>query len=89
MGSTVNIQDASYNNRIGDPELSVVWRDPDFDKDAMAFYYLRVLEIPTPRWPTHDARYFGAALDLPEKVERVIQERAYTLPIWYEPDQHN
>ena len=84
VGSTVDVADASYTNTIGAPELAVVWRDPDFDKDELAFYYVRVLEIPTPRWTAYDAKYFGLK-DIPEEVPMVIQERAYTSPIWYSP----
>ena len=84
VGSTVDVNDASYNNSIGDPELAVVWVDPDFDKDQLAFYYVRVLEIPTPRWTAYDAKFFGLK-NIPKKVPMVIQERAYTSPIWYSP----
>ena len=84
VGSTVNIKDASYTNSIGDPELAVVWQDPDFDKDEGAFYYVRVLEIPTPRWPAYDAKFFGIET-VPEDVKMVTQERAYSSPIWYVP----
>ena len=84
VGTTVDIKDASYSNSIGDPELAVVWQDPDFDKDELAFYYVRVLEIPTPRWTAYDAKYF-ALEDIPEDVPMVTQERAYTSPIWYTP----
>jgi len=84
VGTTVNIKDASYTNSIGDPELAVVWTDPDFDKDELAFYYVRVLEIPTPRWTAYDAKYFGIK-DIPDEVPMVTQERAYTSPIWYTP----
>jgi len=83
-GNTVNIEDASYTNTIGDPELAVVWQDPDFDKDELAFYYVRVLEIPTPRWTAYDAKFFSLK-DIPEEVPMVTQERAYTSPIWYSP----
>ena len=84
VGSTVNVKDTSYTNSIGDPELAVVWQDPDFDKDELAFYYVRVLEIPTPRWTAYDAKYFGLK-DIPEEVPMITQERAYTSPIWYAP----
>ena len=84
VGNTVDIKDASYTNTIGDPELAVVWTDPDFDKDELAFYYIRVLEIPTPRWTAYDAKYFGVK-DTPKKIPMVTQERAYTSPIWYTP----
>ena len=84
VGNTVDIEDASYTNSIGDPELVVVWTDPDFDKDELAFYYLRVLEIPTPRWTAYDAKYFKIT-DVPDDIPMVTQERAYTSPIWYSP----
>ena len=84
VGNTVNIPNASYTNSIGDPELAVVWHDPDFNKDELAFYYLRVLEIPTPRWTAYDAKYFKLK-DIPAEVPMVTQERAYTSPIWYSP----
>ena len=84
VGSTVDVESASYTNTIGDADLVIVWRDPDFDPEAHAFYYVRVLEIPTPRWPAYDARFFDLK-DLPENVPMVTQERAYTSPIWYTP----
>ncbi|MGX4675957.1 DUF3604 domain-containing protein [SAR92 clade bacterium H246] len=84
VASTVDILDASYVNTIGDPELAVVWEDPDFNPDEPAFYYLRVLEIPTPRWTAYDAKYFNLK-DIPEEVPMITQERAYTSPIWYTP----
>ena len=84
VGSTVNVADASYTNSIGDPDLTVVWTDPDFDPGERAFYYLRVLEIPTPRWTAYDAKFYGLK-DLPEGIPMVTQERAYTSPIWYTP----
>jgi len=84
VGSTVDVADASYTNSIGDPELAVVWTDPDFNGDELAFYYLRVLEIPTPRWTAYDAKFHGLE-DLSEEIPMVTQERAYTSPIWYTP----
>ena len=84
VGNTVDIRDASYTNSIGDPELAVVWTDPDFNRDQPAFYYLRVLEIPTPRWTAYDAKYYGLN-DLPDEIPMTTQERAYTSPIWYTP----
>ena len=84
VGSTVNIKQASYTNTIGAAELSVVWNDPDFKADEYAFYYVRVLEIPTPRWTAYDAKYFQIK-DIPAEVPMVTQERAYTSPIWYSP----
>jgi hypothetical protein len=83
VGSTVNIKEASYTNAIGDPFLQTFWKDPEFNPSQRAFYYVRVLEIPTPRWTTYDAKLFGLAL--PKDVPASIQERAYTSPIWYSP----
>jgi len=84
VGSTVNVEEASYSNSIGDPELAVTWTDPDFDRGELAFYYLRVLEIPTPRWTAYDAKFFE--MDLPERIDLVTQQRGYSSPIWYVPD---
>ena len=84
LGNTVNLTDPSYNNSIGDPELAVVWTDPDFEPDEAAFYYVRVLEIPTPRWTAYDAVHYGLK-DLPKAIPMVTQERAYSSPIWYTP----
>ena len=84
VGNTVDIPDASYTNTIGDPELAVVWTDPDFNKDELAFYYLRALEIPTPRWTAYDAKYYQLK-DIPEDIPMITQERAYSSPIWYTP----
>lgn len=83
VGSTVNVEDASYTNTIGAATLSAVWTDPDFSRKQRAFYYARVIEIPRPRWTAYDAKYFD--LDLPEEIPMVIQDRAYTSPIWYTP----
>ena len=84
VGNTVNVANATWANTIGDPELITVWEDPDFDPEQRAFYYVRVLEIPTPRWVAYDAVRYG--LDIPDEVPLVLQERAYTSPIWYTPD---
>jgi hypothetical protein len=84
VGSTVDVKNASYTNMIGDPELAVVWTDPDFDERELAFYYVRVLEIPTPRWTAYDATFFASKQISPD-VPMVTQERAYTSPIWYSP----
>ena len=83
VGNTVNVPEASYSNSIGAPYLTAYWRDPAFDPKLRAFYYVRVLEIPTPRWTTYDAKIFG--VKLPTDVPASIQDRAYTSPIWYTP----
>ena len=83
VGNTVNIEDASYTNSIGEPILVAAWTDPDFDPGQHAFYYVRVLEIPTPTWLAFDAKYFG--VELPDDAVYESQERAYTSPIWYTP----
>jgi hypothetical protein len=83
VGSTVDVENATWTNTIGDPELITVWKDPDFDPALKAFYYARVIEIPTPRWTAYDAKRYGVKLD--DKVWVTIQERAYTSPIWYNP----
>jgi hypothetical protein len=83
VGNTVDIDSASYTNTIGDSLQTAHWVDPDFNPEESAFYYVRVLEIPTPRWTTYDAAFFG--MDLPDNVPATIQDRAYTSPIWYTP----
>ncbi len=83
VGNTVNVEQASYSNSIGDPVLSAFWQDPEFDPQLRAFYYVRVLEIPTPTWIAFDAKVFG--VEIPEGVATYSQERAYTSPIWYTP----
>jgi hypothetical protein len=83
VGNTVDLQTASWTNTIGDPELITVWKDPEFDPELKAFYYARVLEIPTPRWTAYDAVYFKVKMDA--KVPMITQERAFTSPIWYTP----
>jgi hypothetical protein len=83
VGSTVDLATATYTNTIGDAMLMAGWTDPDFDPSVRSFYYTRVIEIPTPRWPVFDEVRFGIKMD-PE-VTRVLQERAYTSPIWYTP----
>ncbi len=83
VGTTVDVNNASWTNTIGDSELIAVWTDPDFDPTQRAFYYGRVLEIPTPRWTAYDAKLFGVK-PLPGTTME-LQERAYTSPIWYTP----
>jgi len=83
VGNTVDIAAANWSNTIGASELGTVWTDPNFDSEQSAFYYARVLEIPTPRWVVYDAFRFGVAI--PDGAETVHQERAYTAPIWYDP----
>jgi hypothetical protein len=83
VGNTVDVPTATYTNTIGDALMMGYWEDPAFDPEERAFYYVRVLEIPTPRWTTYDAAFFGVAL--PEGVPATQQERAYTSPIWYVP----
>ena len=83
VGNTVNVAKATWTNTIGDSELITVWRDPDFDPSLRAFYYARVIEIPTPRWTAYDAKYYGVQLG--DEVPKTTQERAYTSPIWYTP----
>jgi len=83
VGNTVDVAKATWSNTIGDSELITVWRDPDFDPAQPAFYYLRAIEIPTPRWTAYDAKYYG--LELADEIPMVTQERAYSSPIWYTP----
>ena len=83
VGNTVDVANATWANTIGDPELITMWRDPEFDPSQRAFYYARVLEIPTPRWTAYDAKYFG--IQMPKEVPTSQQERAYTSPIWFTP----
>ena len=83
VGNTVNLQTAEYSNTIGTAQLQTVWRDPEFNSAQRAFYYVRVIEIPSPRWVLYDAvRY---KLKLPKEVPLISQERAYSSPIWYNP----
>jgi hypothetical protein len=86
VGNTINMDDLSYSNSIGDPVLEAYWKDPDFNPAQRAFYYVRVIEIPTPSWVAYDLKVFGGKL--PEGATAdvlTLQERAYTSPIWYTP----
>jgi hypothetical protein len=84
VGNTVDVDNATWSNTIGAPELIGVWEDPDFDAEERAFYYARVIEIPTPRWTAYDVQRFNNT-PLPD-TRMTITERAYTSPIWYTPD---
>lgn len=84
VGNTVDVKKATFTNTIGAPELITVWADPDFDPALKAFYYTRVLEIPTPRWTAYDAAYFKDA-KFTDDVPMTVNERAYSSPIWYDP----
>ncbi|QUL37683.1 DUF3604 domain-containing protein [Erythrobacter sp. JK5] len=85
VGDTVNREDATYTNDIGAAELRTVWTDPDYEEGQRAFYYVRVIEIPTPRWTLFDAARFGITLSEDAMANAVAQERAYTSPIWLKP----
>ena len=84
VGNTVDVKQASWVNSIGDSELLTVWTDPDFELNESAFYYARVIEIPTPPWYVYDVFRYG--IDLPKDAPKSHQERAYTSPIWYSPE---
>jgi hypothetical protein len=84
VGDTVDVARATWTNTIGDPELIAVWTDPDFDPNLAAFYYAKVIEIPTPRWTAYEALRFGVTMT--DDVPMTTQERAYTSPIWYTPE---
>ena len=79
----MNVDKATWKNSICEPELISVWTDPDFDSSLSAFYYARVIEIPTPRWTAYEAQRFG--IKMPKEVPVTTQDRAYTSPIWYTP----
>jgi hypothetical protein len=84
VGTSVDIAHATYSNSIGAAVLATAWKDPDFNAADRAYYYLRVIEIPTPRWTTYDAARFGGKL--PPGVPATVTQRAYTSPIWYTPN---
>ena len=83
VGNTVDVPNATWTNTIGASELIAFWKDPQFDPAERAFYYGRVIEIPTPRWTAYDAKRFGTTM--PKEVPMITTERAYTSPIWYSP----
>jgi hypothetical protein len=83
VGNTVDLANASYTNDIGAAVLSAYWKDPEFDPNLRSFYYVRVIEIPTPRWTAYDAKFFN--IDMPEGTAMEVTDRAYTSPIWYTP----
>jgi hypothetical protein len=83
VGTTVDVADASYTNSIGDVMLMAHWKDPEFDPKQRAFYYVRVIEIPKPRWTAYDAKRYG--ITMPKEVTMTVTDRAYTSPIWYTP----
>lgn len=83
VGSTVDVKNATWTNAIGAPLLIGFWQDPDFDPTLLAFYYVRVIEIPTPRWTDYDVKRLGAKMD--KNVPMTVTNRAYTSPIWYSP----
>ena len=84
VGNTVDVERASWTNSIGAAELATVWTDPDFDPAQSAFYYARILEIPTPVWYLYDQRKYGT--EIPKEAPTSHQERAYSSPIWYAPE---
>jgi len=83
VGNTVDVANATWTNTIGAAELIGTWQDPDFEASQSAFYYVRVIEIPTPRWTAYEAKRFGVEMDA--AVPMITTERAYTSPIWYTP----
>ena len=85
VGDTVDVENASYTNTIGDAVMAAYWEDPDFDPAQIAFYYVRVLEIPTPNWLAYDKKAFGEIEVLASAIMKA-QDRAYTSPIWYTPN---
>ena len=85
VGNSVNLESASYRNDIGGALVGAYWRDPDFDAAERSFYYVRVIEIPTPTWLAYDKAYYGDSIELPDDALMIHQERAYTSPIWYTP----
>jgi len=83
VGNTVDVPSATYKNTIGDPLLSAYWKDPEFDAKQRAFYYVRVIQIPTPRWTAYDQKRFG--IKMTDNVPMIVTDRAYASPVWYTP----
>ncbi len=83
VGNSVDVANATYMNTIGTPLITAYWRDPEFDPKQCAFYYVRVIEIPTPRWTAYDQKRFG--IKMADYVPMTVNKRAYTSPIWYTP----
>ena len=83
VGSTVDVANATYTNTIGAPMLSAYWKDPAFDATQHAFYYVRVIQIPSPRWTAYDQKRYG--IKMSPEVPMTVTDRAYTSPIWYTP----
>ncbi len=83
VGNTVDVANATYSNTIGAPVLSAYWKDPAFDASQRAFYYVRVIQIPSPRWTCYDCKRFG--IKMPDYVPMTVTDRAYTSPVWYTP----
>ncbi|WP_224489222.1 DUF3604 domain-containing protein [Robertkochia flava] len=84
VGNTVDVKNATWTNSIGEPLLTAFWKDPDFDPGQRAFYYIRVIEIPRPRWTAYDTKFYG--VKMPSETKMTVQDRAYTSPIWYTPE---
>jgi hypothetical protein len=84
VGNTVDVPNATYKNTIGDPLLTAYWKDPEFDAKQRAFYYVRVIQIPTPRWTAYDQKRFG--IKMADNVPMIVTDRAYTSPVWYTPE---
>ena len=83
VGNSVDVANATYTNTIGTPLITAYWKDPEFDPKQRAFYYVRVIEIPTPRWTAYDQKRFG--IKMADYVPMTVNKRAYTSPIWYTP----
>ena len=83
VGSTVDVANATYSNSIGAATLSAYWKDPELDAQQRAFYYVRVIQIPSPRWTAYDQKRFG--IKMSDEVPMTVTDRAYTSPIWYTP----